>query len=530
MTQIPIFSLSLLFLQVRSAGGESKLVALLNRLNKSIFQKEMAMSFLDRRHKEVGTIDLYLRHRGAPGTGIVVEEDGSAEGNKCRIDFTFLVEFNLPVLPDQDVIERYLAIHKHNQSQAYIQMYQEKEQQYWYNNETDVKVTGELYKRFVDFQNLNKEMDDSCYLVSLEKVDKKKKPSIKIVGRDAEVITNSFKTPRKKSPEGKIIVKSESIEFKVSTPYDGVMNKLEIIYEQLGPDPVGKDKRVKFPSYRHQIDVKKEDKLTTVSLTKLQPATNYVIKMRTFSERYDIYWAVGPFSDPLTVTTSSSSPPSHLVSNKKTDTLVGLEWVASMHRKDANITIDYKATTHLGNCQSSHIQSEVTEKTGLVLKGLKSATKYCFKVTAVPRPAIITSCTSEGENGHLKTFDCLLKNSANLEINTAPSPPTDFRVIKVTESAVSLQWKTPKIAPGSTLDGYVVEFVRVYDHSKKEFGDRMSKKSSTNRLEISALVSGATFRFSVMVKTSAGDSDWSSPTSEKTKGKKILKKLKVKNF
>ena len=81
-----------------------KLVKMLNGLQASIFEKGRAMAFLDRRHKEVGTIDLYMRHRGAPGTGIVVEEDGSAEGNKCRIDFTFLVEFNLPVLPEQDVI------------------------------------------------------------------------------------------------------------------------------------------------------------------------------------------------------------------------------------------------------------------------------------------------------------------------------------------------------------------------------------------------------------------------------------------
>ena len=333
-----------------------KLVEMLNELQASIFEKGRAMAFLDRRHKEVGTIDLYMRNRGAPGTGIVVEEDGSAEGNKCRIDFTFLVEFNLPVLPEQDVIHNYLESGK---GKEHEQKYQDSEEEYWYNNETDVKVTGELYKRFVDFQNLNKEMDDSCYLVSLEKVDKKSKPSIKIVGRDAETITNSFKTPRKKTPLGQIDVTSDSIEFEVATPYDGVMNKLEIIYEQLGKDPVGDAKRVKYPSYRHQIDVKKGEDKTKISLTKLQPGTNYKIKFRTFSERYNIYWAVGPFSDPLTVTTSSSSPPGHLTFKNKTDTLVSLNWVHSVFNMNANLSIEYRVDTHLnagvpiGHCAAS---------------------------------------------------------------------------------------------------------------------------------------------------------------------------------
>ena len=153
--------------------------------------------------------------------------------------------------------------------------------------------------------------------------------------------------------------------------------------------------------------------------------------------------------------------------------------------------------------------SDVTADTNLVLKPLQPATKYCFTVTAVPKPAIITSCNSKGEKGHLKTFDCVPNMSANFEIHTTPSPPTEFEAIKVTESTVSLQWGASKIAPGSNLIGYVVEFVRVDDDTKEELFKRETKKSSTNKLDISALVSGATFRFRVMVRTSAGDSDWS---------------------
>ena len=84
------------------------------------------------------------------------------------------------------------------------------------------------------------------------------------------------------------------------------MNYIEIIYQGL-PDFAKNSKSVTVADMG----------VTTISLTKLKPGINYEVKQRLVSKLHGKVWAVGPWSDTLTVTTSSSSPPSSLsVKNK----------------------------------------------------------------------------------------------------------------------------------------------------------------------------------------------------------------------
>ena len=76
--------------QVRGeVEGEKKLVQLLQNLEESAFNYDKAGIFLGLRKREYKTIEIFMENRGAPGTGIVIEEDKGYEANKCRVDFLF---------------------------------------------------------------------------------------------------------------------------------------------------------------------------------------------------------------------------------------------------------------------------------------------------------------------------------------------------------------------------------------------------------------------------------------------------------
>ena len=158
--------------QVRGGvEGERKLVDLLQKLEESPFNYDKAEVFLGLRKREYKTIEIFMKKKGAPGAGIVVEEDKGYEANKCRVDFLFHVEFVLPLLPEDDVIKNYLEIRSLDETGK------------WYFDGVKLKKAGDLYREFEDFYELNNNKDHEtvCFILKLERIreafKKKKKKS-----------------------------------------------------------------------------------------------------------------------------------------------------------------------------------------------------------------------------------------------------------------------------------------------------------------------------------------------------------------
>ena len=262
----------------------------------SPFEFGKSQIFLGKLEREIGTIALYMEKRGDPGTGIVVEEDSSAKGNECRTKFGFRVEFILPVLPDDDQVTKYLE--KGELS---------KDENLWYYDNKQVSEAGSLHRSFVNFFEENKGITkDACFIVALKKAQDNQKPRIMIIGPTGETITDNLNVPRKIVPAGDIKVSFNSISIDVDYKTDfkngNVMNHIEVVYKQFSDDS-------SFPTVNKLVPISADGK-TRVILDKLKPGSNYDIKSRFVSKLNFKQWAVGPWSDALTVTTAFSSPPS----------------------------------------------------------------------------------------------------------------------------------------------------------------------------------------------------------------------------
>ena len=239
-----------------------------------------------------------MENRGDPGKGIVVEEDSSALGNECRTKFGFQIEFVLPVLPDDNRVRNYLENQTLNDDVIP-----------WYYNDTQVSYAGYRYRKFVDFYDLNKDINkEACFIVGLKKVQENQSPQITIFG-PGKKITDNLNVPTKVEPKD-IQISFDTITFDIKYKIDfeggNVMNNIELIYQDVsGAFPVS------------DIVPVADKGITTITLNKLKPGLKYEVKQRLVSKLHGKVWAVGPWSDPLTVTTSSSSPPSSLsIKNK----------------------------------------------------------------------------------------------------------------------------------------------------------------------------------------------------------------------
>ena len=232
----------------------------------------------------------------------MVEEDSSSDANKCRVDFTFQVEFRLPILPEPHLMRKYLD----NDEQP--------EHNQWYYNGTTVKVAGDVYKNFAEFFNLNKDNEQTCFIVALKPTKSDQLPEIKIIGEKALIISENFTTPVKLSFPRKVLVTYDSINFTVIHQGDEIMNHIQVTYGDVAMlvevDPSGR---------------------TKISLNNLERKRNYEIRLQLISIMSGLEWAAGPVSDILTVTTTSFSPPSSLTATFS-DTVVDLAWAVPSTR------------------------------------------------------------------------------------------------------------------------------------------------------------------------------------------------------
>ena len=396
--------------------GEPDLVNLIRNYETSPFELEKANMFLGRRNREVDTIGLFMQHKGKPGEGIVVEEDSSADGNKCRVDFSFLVEFALPVLPKNELVKDYLECNE-----------QPENEQWFYNNRL-VKEAGEVYKSFVEFYNLNKGNGVTCFIVGLKPIRNDQKPKIDVVG-PGDIYLDDFKATTKLSFPENIFVTENSIQFSVDYKNDGIMNQILVTYtEELDLTQIkNNDNSATLQSIEKRFEVDPSGK-TKVFLPDLHSNSDCKITLQLISILDGIEWAVGSLSTTLTVTTSPSSPPASLAASSKTDMTVSLGW-ADPQTQHVDLPLQYRVTAHRnGSCDSGLVTGVMTNHTSLTVENLQPITEYCFTVTAQPVNRQASSCTVALTKYRIKKLNCKHSTTSNLVVYTAPAPPTELQV------------------------------------------------------------------------------------------------------
>lgn len=474
--------------------GESGLIEVLNDLADSPFEQGRSDIFLDKLEKEIGTIALYMKRKGDPGKGIVVEEDSSAKGNECRTRFAFQIEFVLPVLPDDDQVNNYLNGTLHDDVTT------------WYDNSTQVTNAGGVYRNFKNFFDLNKDVNkEACFIVGLKKIRENQVPIITIFGLGKK-ITDNLNVPTKLEPEN-IQISIDKIDFDIRYKTDfksgNVMNYIELIYQ-------GLSEKGDFPKNSKTVSIAGKG-VTTISLTRLKLGTNYAIKQRLVSKLHGKVWAVGPWSNDISVTTSFNSPPSSLSVKNKEETGLTLSWGSPTFKAPGSI-IKFNVEVYMDSCDKMTIAEKPETNSPTTIQKLKAASLYCIIVKATNTKLTTSDCFLTKEDKTRKNLDCHYQTSVSIAATTNPSPPTGLIIKYVDGSSVKLEWKRSTIPPGETLVNYVIDYIKFDSKTKQPLAGATTSsfKSNQETVTITKLPSGVTFLFKVKMVTSQGASKLSS--------------------
>ena len=165
------------------------------------FEAKQVKCFVDNRQRELETVRSIIDLK----QGMVREEMGNGNGNKCRFKHPITLEYQLWILPDPNVT-------RDDECNA---------GRTW--KETDIMKAGALYERFVNFFKANHKKDLHCFLVSMKKMAdcKDENPrcpaSIKLM-HEGKTINNMFFPPIEVPLPENLTVYKDKIEFTV--PYD----------------------------------------------------------------------------------------------------------------------------------------------------------------------------------------------------------------------------------------------------------------------------------------------------------------------
>ena len=245
---------------------------------------------------------------------------------------------------------------------------------------------------------------------------------------------------------------------------------------------------------------------------------NYEIKQRLIALFGKKQWAVGPISDTMKITTSSSSPPSGLSTKEKDEETIIFSWKPAAVKVPQQ-SLEYQVSLHNSDCFSGEqIQSNSVTDTEFKVMELLPAYVYCLSVKSIALSNAPLSCIIKLPDQKEQDLNCKYHNSVQLTVSTNPSPPTRIQVTETTPDSVSLKWDKPIISPTASLLRYSVEITRVDPSSKEALSTgSQSVESETETVSVGALASGATYKFQVMVITTEGDSSLSNPVTAATK-------------
>ena len=161
---------------------------------------------MNARQKEIETIEIAIRKRDKNET-ISIAEDGTAHDNECLFNHTETLEYNLYVLPTEDIVSAYI-----NQSQQHGWDEGDK----WFYNSELVSRAGEMYRNFLDFYKVNRAHLKTCFLIKLKRVSKNDSNPIRMSAySQGDILTDDVSLPKKPPLPKKVFVSYNQIKFNV---------------------------------------------------------------------------------------------------------------------------------------------------------------------------------------------------------------------------------------------------------------------------------------------------------------------------
>merc|ERR1711963_681370 len=249
---------------------------------------------------------------------------------------------------------------------------------------------------------------------------------------------------------------------------------------------------------------------TRIILTHLEPNTVYEIKyalasgephhLKT-SKSNNIIIATNPFSTPTNVRISDITESSFVISYKRPHTIA------------PNVEIDnyeinvYDTNGH--NIMPTIIQPSNNDSQAIyraTVDNLDFSTEYQVKISAKSK----SQPKDDPRISRQQYF-------AETKGITIPARLESPNIISVSHHSMSIRWNSPlRIAPASNISNYVVLYERIDPHSLNSLSNAKTQFSRENEITLQDLASGATYKVQVKVRTTAGESQYSSETIDST--------------
>ncbi|MBN2536160.1 MAG: fibronectin type III domain-containing protein [Spirochaetales bacterium] len=278
----------------------------------------------------------------------------------------------------------------------------------------------------------------------------------------------TLNTLRPAAPQN--LVCTEKSDIRISLSWDPVVSEAGISAFQVSyTDPEGLENRIK--------------RNVSSSLTiRVSPDTTYVIKVRA----YDNNNISGLWSDPITVTTNPSIPPTvpqNLIVTNVTDVSVSLAWDPS--------TDDTGISGYQTFCTrpDGEIYAYWTSENHLTIHSLVPESTYIFRVQA---------CDISGNYSDYSGPATVTTNPA-----IPPSIPRNLTVTELTDILITLEWDPSSDDTG--VAGYYISFTR-------PDGEIDTYWSAENSITIMYLEPGSSYILKVQAYDISGNySDYSDP-------------------
>merc|ERR1712203_134744 len=247
-----------------------------------------------------------------------------------------------------------------------------------------------------------------------------------------------------------------------------------------------------------------------ITLTSLEPNTVYQIEyslasgephnLKT-SKSNNIIVATNPFSTPTNVRISDITESSFVVSYKRPHTIA------------PNVEIDnYEIDVYDASGQNTMptvIQPSNNDSQGVyraTIDNLDFSTEYQVKISA-------KSKFQPKDDPHIVRKQYYAETKAI----TIPARLESPNIISVSHHNMSIRWNSPlRIAPASSISNYVVLYERIDPHSLNSLVNAKTQFSRENEITLQDLAAGATYKVQVKVRTTSGESQYSSGTIANT--------------
>ena len=455
---------------------DNTLAELVEDYNTSPWEIKNASCYLDERKRELETIRSIIPQL----KGITREERGSGDGNKCRFENPWVVNYELRILPNPKAIVTYNCSNDRG----------------W--NDTEIMKAGALYKRFIGFHKANKEKKTYCFLVSMKEINKNEStPASILLSHEGDIKEKAFLPPAKVGKPRNIAVFQDKLKFSIRYNRENMTLTNQIKVQHATTDNPKAITTNIFP-----ISANGNNTLE-ITIRDLKPKLCYEISIFGGSNEYD-----GVATD-FRVFTNPFTQPMNFKKVAEEDTSLKLRWLKPEHKitdNDTffgyNITLEKVGGAKNGTVEklpSLALKGSFTEKT---ITGLEPSQKYRISIETV----------SYFKNDYCHSDYIDLKYHAmrpTIIATTLPATLSSPTVTNITETTVRVCWSDLVNTQETRM--YTLEYRRINQNTTKDFieGVKETRQTIKTVKVLRSLAAGAAYEIKVRVETSVGKSKFS---------------------